>query len=150
MMLQHIKHFQQNKQPNRKISLFAQISRQIKHWQALSTSIQPLLPQPEQWQIVCYQSGILTIAGHNQVMVSQLNYLRSQYTLKLAQLDAFHDLQNIQAILLPFNHKTNETHTSLDTIDASSRELFALSASCVQDPALKRAFEKLSQPPILP
>lgn len=148
MMLQHIKQFQQNKQPNRKISLFAQISRQVKHWQTLSTSIQPLLPQPEQWQIVCYQSGILTIAGYNQVMVSQLNYLRSQYTLKLAQLDAFQDLQNIQAILLPLNHKTSETHTPLDTIDASSRELFALSASCVQDPALKRAFEKLSQPPI--
>lgn len=48
---------------------------------------QPLLPQPEQWQVVCYQNGSLIITGENQAMISQLSYLQSQYVSKLSQLE---------------------------------------------------------------
>lgn len=60
---------------------------------------QPLLPQPEQWQVVCYQNGSLIITGENQAMISQLSYLQSQYVSKLSQLEGLKDLQRIQVRL---------------------------------------------------
>lgn len=146
-MLLNIKQLQQNTQPYRKISIFSQISRQVKYWQQLSQMIQPLLPQPEQWQVVCYQAGVLTIAGRNQAMVSQLNYLRTQYTPILAQLDALHDLKSIQVTLLPIPNHTTKKREPIDSISPSSREHFALFAESIEHPALKQAFEKLAQNP---
>ncbi|MSE24683.1 DUF721 domain-containing protein, partial [Lactobacillus curvatus] len=31
------------------------LTTQVAQWQRLTKIIQPLLPQPEQWQVVCYQ-----------------------------------------------------------------------------------------------
>ena len=56
-------------------------------WKQLTKIIQPILPQPEQWQVVCYQHGVLTITGENQAMISQLSYLQSNYVAQLAQLE---------------------------------------------------------------
>ena len=53
------------------------LSTQVAAWQKLSKLIQPLLPQPEQWQVACYQYGVLTVTGENQAMVSQLGYFKS-------------------------------------------------------------------------
>lgn len=146
-MLLNIKQLQQKTQSHRKISVFAQISRQVKYWQQLSQLIQPLLPQPEQWQVVCYQAGVLTIAGHNQAMVSQLNYLKTQYTTTLAQLDAFKDLKSIQVTLLPLQHHATHQKEPINSLSPSSRERFALFAESIEHPALKQAFEKLAQNP---
>jgi len=55
------------------------LTTQVAQWQRLTKIIQPLLPQPEQWQVVCYQNGSLIITGENQAMISQLSYLQSQY-----------------------------------------------------------------------
>lgn len=57
------------------------------------------MPQPEQWQVVCYQNGSLIITGENQAMISQLSYLQSQYVSKLSQLEGLKDLQRIQVRL---------------------------------------------------
>ena len=57
-----------------------------------------LLPQPEQWQVVCYQNGSLIITGENQAMISQLSYLQSQYVSKLSQLEGLKDLQNSSSL----------------------------------------------------
>lgn len=75
------------------------LSTQVAQWQKLTKMIQPLLPQPEQWQVVCYQSGILTITGENQAMISQLGYLQKPYISQLSQLEPLKDLQKIQARL---------------------------------------------------
>lgn len=146
-MLLNIKQLENNQQSQRKISVFAQISRQIKQWQMLSQQIQPLLPQPEQWQIICYQAGVLTIAGRNQVMISQLNYLRTQYTQQLAQLEAFRDLTRLQAILLPLEKTNTPPPKPVDTIDATTRECFAELVDEIEDPTLKQAFKKLATAP---
>ncbi len=63
------------------------LSKQVTAWQKLTKLIQPLLPQPEQWQVVCYQYGILTITGENRAMISQLGYLQKQYIAQLSELD---------------------------------------------------------------
>lgn len=75
------------------------LSNQVAAWQKLGKLIQPLLPQPEQWQVVCYQQGVLTITGTNQAMVSQLAYLQKQYITQLSQLHELKDLQKIQVRL---------------------------------------------------
>lgn len=75
------------------------LSNQVAAWQKLGKLIQPLLPQPEQWQVVCYQQGALTITGTNQAMVSQLAYLQKQYITQLSQLHELKDLQKIQVRL---------------------------------------------------
>ncbi len=75
------------------------LSTQVAAWQKLGKLIQPLLPQPEQWQVVCYQQGVLTITGTNQAMVSQLAYLQKQYITQLSQLHELKDLQKIQVRL---------------------------------------------------
>lgn len=75
------------------------LTTQVAQWQRLTKIIQPLLPQPEQWQVVCYQNGSLIITGENQAMISQLSYLQSQYISKLSQLEGLKDLQRIQVRL---------------------------------------------------
>ncbi|MEK5764712.1 DciA family protein, partial [Acinetobacter junii] len=75
------------------------LTTQVAQWQRLTKIIQPLLPQPEQWQVVCYQNGTLIITGENQAMISQLSYLQSQYISKLSQLEGLKDLQRIQVRL---------------------------------------------------
>ena len=75
------------------------LSKQVTAWQKLTKLIQPILPQPEQWQVVCYQYGILTITGENQAMISQLGYLQKQYIAQLSELDEFKDLQKLQVRL---------------------------------------------------
>ena len=63
------------------------LTTQVAQWQRLTKLIQPLLPQPEKWQVVCYQYGVLTITGENQAMISQLGYLQTQYISKLTQIE---------------------------------------------------------------
>ena len=57
--------FQQTRQ-HIKTGNLSFLTKQVADWQKLTKLIQPLLPQNEQWQVVCYQYGILTITGENQ------------------------------------------------------------------------------------
>jgi hypothetical protein len=63
--------------------------------------VQPLLPQPEQWQVVCYQNGVLMLTGENQALVSQLAYLQKQY---IAQLSQIHELKELNKIQVRLRH----------------------------------------------
>lgn len=87
------------------------LSKQVTAWQKLTKLIQPLLPQPEQWQVVCYQYGILTITGENQAMISQLGYLQKQYIAQLSELEEFKDLQKT-----PSSFENPLSNTRKDTI----------------------------------
>ena len=87
-MSEPVKLFQQTRK-HLKTGNFTFLSIQVAAWQKLTKIIQPILPQPEQWKVVCYQNGILTITGENQAMISQLAYLQKQYIAQLLQLEEF-------------------------------------------------------------
>lgn len=101
------------------------------------------MPQPEQWQVVCYQNGTLIITGENQAMISQLSYLQSQYISKLSQLEGLKDLQRIQVRL---RNKTIPTapHLSLLNPSPETQEMLRSAADFVSDPKLSQALLRLA------
>ncbi|MDO4222781.1 MAG: DciA family protein [Acinetobacter sp.] len=143
-MSQPIQIFQKNNQSQR-MSNFSVLLTQVRYWQNLSKQIQHLLPQPEEWQIVCYQNGILTIAGKNQAMVNQLNYLRSQYVAQLAKLAPFQQLEKIQATLSTSKQTppAPPTPTLKPLSDQTKERLYSL-AECTSHTNLQAALIKLA------
>jgi len=111
------------------------LTTQVAQWQRLTKLIQPLLPQPEKWQVVCYQYGVLTITGENQAMISQLGYLQTQYISKLTQIEGLQDLQKLQLQ----SHVTEVTSLSPDT-----QEMLRSAAGLVNDPKLSQALLRLA------
>ena len=101
------------KQPSsQRLGNFPFIQSQVAHWQKLTKMIQPYLPPQGDWQVVCYQNGILSIAGDNQALISQVRYLQSQYICQLKEvLPALRDLHKIQVLL----------HTSIETKQVSKK-----------------------------
>lgn len=93
------------------------LTTQVTQWQKLTKIIQPLLPQPEQWQVVCYQHGVLIITGENQAMISQLSYLQTHYVAQFTQLEVFRDLRKIQVRL------RNKKHVSTEPAPASKKQI---------------------------
>lgn len=144
-MSQPSKIFQKNNQLNR-MGSYTLLHQQVQYWQKITKLIQPLLPQPEQWQVVCFQSGILTVTGTNQAMVNQLNYLRTQYTATLSELEPLKGLTKIQATLTTHRNHTPlaQTKRPIRKLNAETKEMFASVADSIEHPALKRAFEKLA------
>lgn len=98
------------------------LSTQVAAWQKLGKLIQPLLPQPEQWQVVCYQQGVLTITGTNQAMVSQLAYLQKQYITQLSQLHELKDIQKIQVRLRVESQTPPKSEKPLRTLSPQSQQ----------------------------
>lgn len=139
--------FQLNKQRSQTGS-FSLLSQQVKYWQNLTKLIQPLLPQPEQWQVVCYQAGILTISGYNQAMVSQLNYLNTQYTRILAQLEPLQYLHKIQATLntTPQNQVKTKSPLAQSPLDTNTQQMIEDVVPYIQHEELKQALLKLARP----
>lgn len=121
------------------------LTTQVAQWHRLTKIIQPLLPQPEQWQVVCYQNGTLIITGENQAMISQLSYLQSQYISKLSQLEGLKDLQRIQVRL---RNKTISTAPSSSepskSIPPETQEMLRSAADFVSDPKLSQALLRLA------
>ena len=107
------------------------LTTQVAQWQRLTKIIQPLLPQPEQWQVVCYQNGTLIITGENQAMISQLEGLK--------------DLQRIQVRL---RNKTISTAPSSSepskSIPPETQEMLRSAADFVSDPKLSQALLRLA------
>ncbi|WOE30962.1 MULTISPECIES: DUF721 domain-containing protein [unclassified Acinetobacter] len=120
------------------------LSNQITAWQKLTKIIQPLLPQPEQWQVACYTQGVLTITGLNQAMVSQLAYLQKQYLLQLAQLDELKDLQKIQVRLRTLPKATVTRAKITQPLDADTQDMLKHAAEFVKDPKLSQALLRLA------
>ncbi len=120
------------------------LSTQVAAWQKLTQIIQPLLPQPELWQVVCYQQGILTITGTNQAMVSQLAYLQKQYVAQLSQLAELQDLHKIQVRLKPQLQTPPKQEKSSRTLSTETQEMLRGAADFVSDPKLSQALLRLA------
>ena len=120
------------------------LSTQVAAWQKLSKLIQPLLPQPEQWQVACYQYGVLTVTGENQAMVSQLGYLQKHYIVQLAQLEELKDLQKIQVRLRVSSKTTQTTESSSRSLSPETQAFLKGAADFVSDPKLSQAMPRLA------
>ncbi|MFC6053375.1 hypothetical protein A6M14_11940 [Acinetobacter sp. Ac_877] len=120
------------------------LSQQVAAWQKLTKLVQPLLPQPEQWHVACYQHGILTITGLNQAMISQLAYLQKQYIAQLSQLDGLHDLQKIYVRLRVEPHIPQKNEASPKSLSADTQEMLKSAAEFVADPKLSQALLRLA------
>ncbi|WP_122900646.1 DciA family protein [Acinetobacter sp. B51(2017)] len=120
------------------------LSTQVAAWQKLSKLIQPLLPQPEQWQVVCYQNGILTITGENQAMISQLGYLQKQYIQQLSQITGLENLQKIQVRLRNKTQTPVKNENCSRQLQAETQDLLRDAACFVNDPKLSQAMLRLA------
>lgn len=120
------------------------LKKQVAEWQKLTKLIQPLLPQPEQWQVACYQYGVLTITGENQAMISQLAYLQKQYISQLSQIEGMKDLNKIQVRLRQKTLPQQQTMKTEKQITPEARDMLKHAASFVQDPKLSQALLRLA------
>jgi len=115
------------------------LSKQVAAWQKLTKLIQPILPQPEQWQVVCYQYGILTITGENQAMIIQ-----KQYIAQLSQLDEFKDLQKLQVRLRIPSQTPAKIQSISRSLSTETQDLIRDAADFVSDPKLSQAMRRLA------
>ncbi|WP_445116854.1 DUF721 domain-containing protein [Acinetobacter sp. WZC-1] len=120
------------------------LTKQVANWQKLTELIQPLLPKPEQWQVVCYQYGILTITGENQAMISQLGYLQKQYISQLSQIEELKELQKIQVRLRTRTQSEINPIKTAKQLSPATREMLQNAASYVNDPKLSQALLRLA------
>ena len=120
------------------------LTTQVTQWKQLTKIIQPLLPQPEQWQVVCYQHGVLIITGENQAMISQLSYLQSNYVAQLAQLEGLKELRKIQVRLRNKINVSREPSPPSKTLTSETQEQLRSAAEYVSDPKLSQALIRLS------
>ncbi|EZQ11319.1 MULTISPECIES: hypothetical protein [unclassified Acinetobacter] len=136
--------FQQTRQ-HIKTGNLSFLTKQVADWQRLTKLIQPLLPKNEQWQVVCYQYGILTITGENQAMISQLGYLQKQYISQLSQIPELKDLQKIQVRLRAKKEiPQTQTENSKTSLCPTTQEMLLNAASFVNDPKLSQAMIRLA------
>ncbi len=142
-MSEPVKLFQQTRK-HLKTGNFTFLSIQVTAWQKLTKLIQPILPQPEQWQVVCYQHGILTITGENQAMISQLAYRQKQYIAQLLQLSEFKDLQKLQVRLRIQQQTTLKPEPLSRTLSSDTQDLIRDAADFVSDPKLSQAMLRLA------
>ncbi|MCF9046157.1 DUF721 domain-containing protein [Acinetobacter nectaris] len=137
-MSQPTKFFETANKKTNKSSNVKHLTQQVAYWQKLTNIIQPLLPQPENWQVACYQHGILTLTGENQAMISQLGYLQKNYVQKLSALDAFKDLERIHVRLRPKQNIPNAPKVS-QPLPEETQNMLKSAASFVTDPKLSQA-----------
>ncbi|WP_151709807.1 DciA family protein [Acinetobacter brisouii] len=133
----------QSNQPQAKAANIQQLTKQVQYWQILTKIIQPLLPQPEHWQVVCYQQGVLTITGENQAMISQLGYLQQHYVAQLSQREEFKDLQKIQVRLRTKNIPKKSVN-KIQPMSAETQQMLQNAAQFVNDPKLSQAIRNLA------
>ncbi|ENX18084.1 hypothetical protein F895_00152 [Acinetobacter sp. CIP 64.2] len=120
------------------------LTTQVTQWKQLTKIIQPLLPQPEQWQVVCYQHGVLIITGENQAMISQLSYLQRHYVAQLAQLEGLKELRKIQVRLRNKTTASREPSPPTKALTSETQELLRSAAEYVSDPKLSQALLRLA------
>lgn len=135
--------FQQTRQ-HIKTGNLSFLKKQVAEWQKLTKLIQPLLPLADDWQVVCYQYGILTITGENQALISQVGYLQKQYISQLSQLEPFKDLQKIQVRLRTKTQEEQKPKQIAKQIPPASLEMLQHAAGLVNDPKLSQALVRLA------
>jgi hypothetical protein len=142
-MSEPVKLFQQTRK-HLKTGNFTFLSQQVAAWQKLTKLIQPILPQPEQWQVVCYENGVLTITGENQAMISQVGYLQKQYIAQLSQLNEFKNLQKLQVRLKITTQPALKPETLSRSLSPDTQDLIRGAADFVSDPKLSQAMLRLA------
>jgi len=135
--------FQQTRK-HLKTGNFSFLSTQVSAWQKLTKLVQPLLPQPEQWQVVCYQNGVLTVTGENQALISQLAYLQQQYISQLTQIAEFKDLNKIQVRLRLPAQTPRAPEKISRSLSPETQDLIRDAADFVSDPKLSQAMIRLA------
>ena len=135
--------FQQTRKHS-KTGNFSSLAAQVAAWQKLTKLVQPLLPQPEQWQVVCYQNGVLTLTGENQALISQLAYLQHQYVAQLSRLGELKDLQKIQVRLRTPTQTAPAASPSPKSLPTETQEMLRSVADFVDDPKLSQALLRLA------
>ncbi|WP_353140909.1 DciA family protein [Acinetobacter pragensis] len=123
---------------------FSFLSTQVAAWQKLTKLVQPLLPQPEQWQVVCYQNGVLMLTGENQALVSQLAYLQKQYIDQLSQIHELKELNKIQVRLRVPSQTQPPLEKASEPLSAETQDLLRNAADFVSDPKLSQAMLRLA------
>lgn len=123
---------------------FSFLSSQVAAWQKLTKLVQPLLPQPERWQVVCYQNGVLTITGENQAMISQLAYIQKQYISQLSQIHELKDLTKLQVCLRPSPKTAPPLGKPERELSSETQELLRGAADFISDPKLSQAMLRLA------
>ena len=135
--------FQQTRK-HLKTGNFSFLSTQVAAWQKLTKHIQPLLPQPEHWQVVCYQNGVLTITGENQAMISQLAYLQKQYISQLSQIHELKDLTKLQVCLRNPPKASPVLDKTERVLSTETQEMLRSAADFISDPKLSQALLRLA------
>ncbi len=102
------------------------------------------IAQPERWQVVCYQNGVLTITGENQAMISQLAYLQKQYISQLSQINELTDLTKLQVCLRNPSQTPPVSATPERALNAETQELLRSAADFISDPKLSQALLRLA------
>ena len=142
-MSEPVKLFQQTRK-HLKTGNFTFLSQQVAAWQKLTKIIQPILPQPEQWQVVCYENGVLTITGENQAMISKVGYLQKQYIAQLSQFAEFKNLQKLHVRLKITTLPTLKSETLSRSLSPDTQDLIRGAADFVSDPKLSQAMLRLA------
>lgn len=141
--MSHLTRFFQNNQQDKKSGQVKSLTQHVLYWQKLTKLIQPILPQPENWQVACYQYGILTLTGENQAMVSQLSYLQKHYIEQISHISEFKELQKIHVRLREATKKPQltKTHTALPE---DAQHMLEHAAKLVNDPKLSQAIQRFA------
>ena len=129
---------------HRKTGNLSFLSTQVSAWQKLTKLVQPVLPQPEQWQVVCYLNGVLMLTGDNQALISQLAYLQKQYIAQFPPLSEFKDLHKIQVRLRTPSPTPHSPEKISRTLSAETQDLLRNAADFVSDPKLSQAMLRLA------
>ncbi|WP_343597123.1 DUF721 domain-containing protein [Acinetobacter sp.] len=133
----------QSKQKHVKTGHLNQLVQQVAYWQKLTQRVQPVLPQPENWQVACYQHGVLIVTGENQAMISQLGYLQQHYVAQLMLLPEFKDLQKIQVRLRVEKRPVAIVQES-PTLPVETQQMLQNAAEFINDPKLSQAMLRLA------
>lgn len=128
-----------------KVGNFSFLETQVAYWQKLTKLAAPLLPQGGQWQIACYQHGVLILSCDNQALVSKVAYLQAHYIEQFKQLSEFHDLIKIQVRLSVLKNTLN-THktTQSKQLNTETKQMLRSVAQFVNDPKLSQALVRLA------
>ena len=124
---------------------FSFLQIQVAQWQKLTPLVQTYFPQQGQWHVVCYQHGVLTIAGDNQALISQVRYLQHQYIKNLKAIPALSDLERIKVVLQPVRPEPVSTnYTRKKRLSNVTQQQLQEAASLVKDAKLSEALLRLA------
>ncbi|MCJ8146847.1 DUF721 domain-containing protein [Acinetobacter sp. A3.8] len=138
--------FQRLRQPSsQRVGNFTFLQKQVDAWQQLTKLVQPLLPLGGSWQVVCYQHGMLIIAGDNQALISQMRYLQSQYIRNLKAIPALVDVQQIKIVMQSVSQPpSSKKYTRKKRLSNQTQEEIQQAARIVKDAKLSEALIRLA------